>query len=929
MKKLTVCLKRTHLNEAKQIYEKAYLLWKEILGEANKNTFLALYDLTRIARQSGNLHEVLPRVEQSYHVIKNTLGETSEEAYFMMITLGSIYANLGYLDKALFLLEQAYVGVQKLKNKKLSLLLSFFSGASLISTYSALGRSEATFFNHFLQAMFIAQNPEFKTQNLELYNWLTKIKKHESIKQKSSDMFRSEALGKQHTNSIITLKNRVEKKYIHIIEQFQKMSKSVYEEFYEEADNYKGIYNTTIFKIMAAISLASYSNLLGNSDTALSLYKEAYKLAKKEGDNYYEFLILKSLGNLYRSLDHLKQALHFYEEAYRMLKENKQHPSQLELYNSLAYLYVEIGRIDEAIQLFEQIIVQVEKQRKTGFLSVEDRQTLLARWIHDYFNLSWLYLYSNRSVEEAFRLAEMSKARTLLESITTQLAIQKIALNPTEQQKLRDYQSKLAGLKEQIAQLNQFGKFEENAILNQAKNELLQESADFNRQLMAKYPKYAQLSEVKMVAPGMGAKLIPSDTLFISYLMQDNHLIIFTVDATGHLQAQDLGEILGLEQTLKTYQQLLAQKCTIKQLRRNPNCRPNYYVWFVDGQFVTAKKRPSPGAKKVSRLEEISRYLGQQLLAPIQKQLQQYPRWLISPDAALAQIPFETLILEKQPVIATHEISYVQSLSVLALLKAREQEYQSLTGRKTLLAMGAPRYHLPENQPKTCNQATRAPHIDIETMLSRNINDLQRYQRAFQAKGLTWCNLPGAERELSTLEQLFADEQPRIYKQAQASEAHLQRLNQQQVLTHYRYLVFSAHGYFDAQIPELSVIVLDQLDKTPKVDGFVTVGEWFGYDFKSDLTVLSACQTGKGEILRGEGILGLPYAFYVAGNKNTLMTLWTVQDNSTAEFIHRFFAKLKKGMNQITALTETKREFLSHEDYKRPLFWAPFIFYGI
>jgi CHAT domain-containing protein len=612
-----------------------------------------------------------------------------------------------------------------------------------------------------------------------------------------------------------------------------------------------------------------------------------------------------------------------------MTKSTQQHhPHLLELYNNLAYLYVEIGRIDEAIQLFEKIIVQVEKQRKTGFLSVEDRQTLLARWIHDYFNLSWLYLYKNRSVE-AFRLAEMSKARTLLESIATQLAIQKIALNSAEQQKLRDYQAQLTLLNEQIALLSQSEQFEENALLNQQKNQLLQESTDFNRQLMAKYPKYAQLSEVKIVTPEKGALLIPSDTLFISYLMQDNHLIVFTLDSVGHLQAQDLGEIPGLEQTLKTYQQLLGQKCTIKQLRQNPNCRPNYYVWFAEGQFVTAKRKPSPGAKKVSRLEEISRYLAQQLLAPIQKQLQQYPRWIISPDAALAQIPFETLILDQQPVVVNHEISYVQSLSVLALLKEREQEYQSLTGRKTLLAMGAPRYHLPDNQPKTCNQPTRAPQIDIETMLAHNINDLQRYQRAFQAKGLTWCNLSGAEQELSVLEKLFADEQPRIYKQAQASEAHLQRLNQQQVLTHYRYLVFSAHGYFDAEIPELSVIVLDQLDKTPQVDGFVTASEWFGYDFKSDLTVLSACQTGKGEVLRGEGILGLPYAFYVAGNKNTLMTLWTVQDNSTAEFIRRFFAKLKKGMNQITALTETKREFLSREDYKQPLFWAPFIFYGI
>ncbi|RKZ92493.1 MAG: hypothetical protein DRR19_04065 [Candidatus Parabeggiatoa sp. nov. 1] len=82
-------------------------------------------------------------------------------------------------------------------------------------------------------------------------------------------------------------------------------------------------------------------------------------------------------------------------------------------------------------------------------------------------------------------------------------------------------------------------------------------------------------------------------------------------------------------------------------------------------------------------------------------------------------------------------------------------------------------------------------------------------------------------------------------------------------------------------------------------------------------------------MLRGEGVLGLPYAFYVAGNKNTLMTLWTVLNESTAEFTVRFFEKLKGGMNQVKALTETKREFLNSHKYKRPLFWAPFVLYGI
>lgn len=156
----------------------------------------------------------------------------------------------------------------------------------------------------------------------------------------------------------------------------------------------------------------------------------------------------------------------------------------------------------------------------------------------------------------------------------------------------------------------------------------------------------------------------------------------------------------------------------------------------------------------------------------------------------------------------------------------------------------------------------------------------------------------------------------------------MQRLNREQELMRYRYLVFATHGFFDTKTPELSVIILNLLDKTPGTDGYITASEWVGYTLRSDLMVLSACETGRGKIMRGEGVIG-PYALYAAGNKNTLMTLWNVADESTAEFSKRFFTKLKRGMNQVEALTEVKREFLQRDKYKRPYFWAAFVLYGI
>jgi CHAT domain-containing protein len=94
------------------------------------------------------------------------------------------------------------------------------------------------------------------------------------------------------------------------------------------------------------------------------------------------------------------------------------------------------------------------------------------------------------------------------------------------------------------------------------------------------------------------------------------------------------------------------------------------------------------------------------------------------------------------------------------------------------------------------------------------------------------------------------------------------------------------------------------------------------------LIVLSACDTGVGKLVHGEGIIGLPYALYVAGNKNLLLTLWPIDDDATQEFMRQFFGYLKAGELASTALAKTKRAFARRDEYADPRFWAPFVLYG-
>ncbi len=75
--------------------------------------------------------------------------------------------------------------------------------------------------------------------------------------------------------------------------------------------------------------------------------------------------------------------------------------------------------------------------------------------------------------------------------------------------------------------------------------------------------------------------------------------------------------------------------------------------------------------------------------------------------------------------------------------------------------------------------------------------------------------------------------------------------------------------------------------------------------------------------------MGLPYALFVAGNKNTLLSLWPVDDDATSEFMTRFFGYLKAGKSQPDALRATKQEFAKHPQWKEPRYWAALTLYGI
>jgi CHAT domain-containing protein len=150
----------------------------------------------------------------------------------------------------------------------------------------------------------------------------------------------------------------------------------------------------------------------------------------------------------------------------------------------------------------------------------------------------------------------------------------------------------------------------------------------------------------------------------------------------------------------------------------------------------------------------------------------------------------------------------------------------------------------------------------------------------------------------------------------------------------YRYQVLATHGILDEQVPYIQepALVLSQVvspasqeeDPTP---GFLTLTEVMNLKLNTELVALTACSTGVGKQVTGEGVMGLGRAFQYAGARGVLMSLWSVDEASTVWLVERLFGYLQQGKNTLEALRQARAE-VRQAGYEHPFFWAPFILVG-
>ena len=148
-------------------------------------------------------------------------------------------------------------------------------------------------------------------------------------------------------------------------------------------------------------------------------------------------------------------------------------------------------------------------------------------------------------------------------------------------------------------------------------------------------------------------------------------------------------------------------------------------------------------------------------------------------------------------------------------------------------------------------------------------------------------------------------------------------------ISKYRHLIFATHGILDTDLPYIRepALVLAQVGNGPGADGFLTMSEVMELKLDAEVAALTACRTGLGREVSGEGVMGLGRAFQYSGARNVLVSLWSVAEQSTTLLTETFFRGLKEGRTPREAVRRA-RAAVRAAGYEHPFFWAPFILIG-
>jgi CHAT domain-containing protein/Tfp pilus assembly protein PilF len=648
-------------------------------------------------------------------------------------------------------------------------------------------------------------------------------------------------------------------------------------------------------EIAALRGSALLHKYLGEYDEALKIYQGVLqRLSPSPNDRA---AVLTDWGNLYTRLGRPDKALDLLKQAFDIQKKNRDLRGQADTLNGFGRAYNRKGDLNNALNSYQKALVI--------YGTIKDPRSQAALFM----NLGWLlgslhrYDEATKSFGQAYVLIRELKQPTIEVAVLFGLAwIERLrgnlggAIEKAEAAltRIESTRSDILDLENRLvyfSSLQDIYDFTVDVIMEQYH---LRKSRDLLERALRVVEKARSRSLLDALGERQGAvaarlapvlstrqiqsQVLDTDTILLEYYVGASKSYLFLVTRNG-IESFALPPRDELAARVKeTYDALAASQ--------------------PRGAHML-------GIRKAKDLSKI-------LLGPVAGRLGQ-KRLLIVPGEALQLVPFEILPDPEDPVqgvppglawpaplLLRHEVLLEPSASALVGIRTAKANQQPASGLLAVLAdevYGLDDPRLPGAAVKRGNRSKQFP------------GDAERLEASAREAAAIVAGLPPSK----VLEALGF------------------RANRDLVtsgrLRDYRILHIAAHAYFSFDNPALSALVLSRYDSLGRpLNGLLGIKDISSQDLREDLVVLSTCGSALGKGVRGEGIVGWPWAFLSAGASQVVMSFWNIGDDSTADLMQRFYKGMSRGMPSSLALREAQRQMW--KEGKSPWSWGGFVAQG-
>jgi CHAT domain-containing protein/tetratricopeptide (TPR) repeat protein len=883
------------LQKAIEYFNQALPIFREIKDRKQEATLLVLISAFYIA--TSQPEKALEYFNQALPIFRETKDRRKEAT--MLGSIGRLYSTMSQPQKALKYYSQALLIFRETKDRKQEAATLGSIGA----IYSDIGQQEKEL-EYYNQALLIFRETKDRKQEaatlgsigaiysnigqprkaLEYYNQALPILRE--VKDRDGEATTLVGIGR-----IYNMMGQVQKALENYTESLS---------IIRETKDRNGEDLPFAHKLNSSLPLiqigAIYSNI-GQPRKALEYLNQALPIAKESKIKIVEAVILLLSGENYQSIGQPQKALEYYTQVLSIFKESKLQTVESDVLKKLAVLERSRGDLQAALNHIESAIKIIETIRAE--IVIQEFRTSFFASKQDYYELYidvLMQLHKQQPSKGfdviALQVSERARARSLLDLLKESKADIRQGVDPKLLEQEKNLQVQFNALEKRRIEL--YSKTPTKSQITDFEREydaLLSQSQDLATQIRSDSPRYAALTQPKpFTLVELKQQVLDNNTVLLEYFVGAERSYLWAVTQAG-ITSYELPKQTELEAATQKFLELV----------RNPNA-------------------------KLAEITQAGKPLTKILLGPIAKQLGQ-KRLLIVSNGSLQYLPFAALPdpANAQPLLVNHEIVNLPSASTLATLR------QELNGRKpaakTVAVFADPVFSATDDRVSNSKKSLTSQNKPPQNNLSdRPSSPATPIRSVLQDTGINFGRLGNTRKEAEDILKLLP-----AHTRTQSFDFAADRANVlNSDLSQYRIIHFATHGVLNTTRPELSSVVLSLVDPQGRPqNGFLRLNDIFNLNLPAELVVLSACQTGLGQNIRGEGLIGLTRGFMYAGAPRVLVSLWSVNDESTAVLMKDFYQiMLEKNLPPAAALRAAQLEMLQQPNWQSPYYWAAFTLQG-